>query len=276
MKEIMETPSVVNLEGHQSGLQNCTAQELNTESSISINGSEDHRGDYRLCEAESSLWKPDEDSNKVKTHVSNSHDKPDCVGGVCSQQPDQVSVIPCESNPVPVTENSSDHVVQNHSENFERLETISNGHQEDSCADPDPGRSVSDLPRIIKHKPSSITFSNNTFPSITEGHAFVDESSDDGESSSENERGHDDSDEDDCVFLDLHVNHRKSSTGKNKHKRRGASSAQTGINHTDRNGGYEAEGERRSTEVSCCCLKSFTYISLLLYDISILYSPAEK
>lgn len=258
MKEIMEIPSVVNLEGHQSRLQKCTAQELNSESSISINGSVDHRGDYCLCEAESSLWKPDEDLNKVKnTHIPDSHDKSECVGGVCLQQPDQVSVVPCESSPVPVTE---DLVVQNHSggskskcmkTDFERLEAVSNGHKEEMCPDSDPGRSVSDLPRIIKHKPSSITFSNFTFPSIAEGHAFVDESSDDGESSSEDDRGHDDSDdEEDCVFLELPVNHRKSRTGKNKHKKRETVSDQAGDDHTGKNNGYEAEGEKRSTEES--------------------------
>ncbi|CAJ1065085.1 Hypothetical predicted protein [Xyrichtys novacula] len=306
----MESPSVVNLEGHpsgaSSGLQKFTTQELNSGSSLlSADGSVDHRGDYGLCEAESSLWKPDKDFDQVKnTQVSVSRGDLEFVEGLCLQQPEQVSVVTCgalldltpaatiqlhdggvvstldESNeklcPVPVTEDSSDLVVQNQSDqigdlncgcvksDFEGLETVSNGHdlkpQEDLCpavnldsspspvptaTDPDPGRKVSDLPRIIKHKPSSISFSNYTCASVGDGHAYVNESSDDGESSSEEDHDHDDSDDD--VFLELpqsrelQANHRKRSKG--KQKRRGAASVA-------RNGGYEAEEESRNKEES--------------------------
>lgn len=188
-----------------------------------------------------------------------------------------VSTLPgsnnCFSLPVPVAEGQSD---QNHSgqtgdsnsrcvkTDFTKLEPISNGHvfmpAEDQYPVPNvdsvppltvPGssRRLLDLPRIVKHRPSSITFSHYTCPS----QAFVTESSDDGESSLEEEEEEDDhgdgdDDDDDDVFPELPqsreylVNHRQRS--KDKQKRRGAASA--------RNCGHEAEGDTSSKEVCCC------------------------
>lgn len=195
------------------------------------------------------------------------------------------------SLPVPVAEGQSDQMVQNHTvdlnsgcveTDFERLEPISNGHvfrpPEDTCPIlnldstptltvpatvpaivPDSGRRVLDLPRIVKHKPSSITFSHYTCPSGANCQGFVNESSDDGASSpGEEDDGHDDGDDDDDdddVFPELPqsrellVNHRQRSTGKDKQKRRGAVSARAEIDHTARNCGYEAEEETSSKEV---------------------------
>ncbi|KAM6987909.1 stAR-related lipid transfer protein 13 isoform 1-T1 [Tautogolabrus adspersus] len=164
---------------------------------------------------------------------------------------------------VAVAENQSDPAVKGIKTDFERLELIPNGHvfttQEDlnldssptimpPLSDPDLGCRALDLPRIIKHKPSSISFSNYTCPSTVDGPTFVNESSEDGESSSEEESDHDDgdNDEDDDVFLELPVNHRKRS--KDKQKRRGAACARAGIDQMSRNGGYEAEEESRNNK----------------------------
>lgn len=130
-----------------------------------------------------------------------------------------------------------------------------------SASVPDSGRRHLDLPRIVKHKPSSITFSHYTCPSVTDGHAFVNESSDDGESSldDEEEEGHHDDgddDDDDDVFPELPqsreypAKHRQRSTGQDKQRRRGALSVRAEINHTARSCGYEAEGETSSKEES--------------------------
>lgn len=203
------------------------------------------------------------------------------------------------SLPVPVAEGQSNQVVQNHAgqtvdlnsgcvtTDFEGLEPISNGHvsrpPEDLCpilnldstptltvpstvpaTVPDSGRRVLDLPRIVKHKPSSITFSHYTCPSGADGHAFVNESSDDGASSPEEEEedddhgdGDDDDDDDDDVFPELPqsrellVNHRQRSTGKDKQKRRGAVSARAESDQMARNCGYEEEEETSRKEVCC-------------------------
>uniref|UniRef100_UPI0037E9B1DF stAR-related lipid transfer protein 13 isoform X1 n=2 Tax=Semicossyphus pulcher TaxID=241346 RepID=UPI0037E9B1DF len=121
---------------------------------------------------------------------------------------------------------------------------------------------VLDLPRIVKHKPSSITFSHYDCPSTADSHAFLNDSSDDGEPSSEEEEEEegdnhiDGDDDDDDVFpelphsRELPVNHRQKSAGKGKQKRRGAASARAGIDRTGRNGGYEAEGESSCKEES--------------------------
>ncbi len=200
------------------------------------------------------------------------------------------------SLPVLVAEGQSDQVVQNHDgqivdltsgcvkTDFERLEAISNGHvlrpPGDQCpilnldstptltvpatvpaTVPDLGWRVLDLPRIVKHKSSSITFSHHTCPSGANGHTFVNESSDDGASSpEEDDDDHgdgDDDDDDDDVFSelpqsgDLLVHHRQRSTGKDKQKRRGAVSARAEIDHAARNCGYEEEEETSSKEVCC-------------------------
>ncbi|XP_070761284.1 stAR-related lipid transfer protein 13 isoform X1 [Enoplosus armatus] len=194
------------------------------------------------------------------------------------------------SLPVSVAEGQSDQVVQNHAgqtvdlncecvkTDFKKLEPISNGHvfrpPEDPCpiliqdsiptltvpaTGPDSGRRVLDLPRIVKHKPSSITFSHYTCPAAADSHVYVNESSDDGESSPEEEEDDDhgdgeDDDDDDDVFPELPqsrellVNHRQRSAGKDKQKRRGAVSARAELDHTARNCGYEAEGESSSKE----------------------------
>ncbi|KAI3354100.1 hypothetical protein L3Q82_018649 [Scortum barcoo] len=197
----------------------------------------------------------------------------------------------CESIslPVPAAEGHIEHVVQNcagqtahlnsryKKTDFKRLEPISNGHVFIPPADlcpilnldstptltipataPDSGLRVLDLPRIVKHKPGSITFSHYTCPSGADGHAFVNESSDDGASSPEEEEedNHDDGDDDDDddVFLelpqsrDLLVNHRQRGTGKDKQKWRDAVSARVEINHMARNCGYEEEEETSRKE----------------------------
>lgn len=201
-----------------------------------------------------------------------------------------VSTSPCSSEdccgnfplPVPGTKGQCDQVLHAGQTadlncecvktDFKKLETISNGHIILSPEDPrltpnlnsfptltvtetvpDSNRRVLDLPRIVKHKQSSITFSD-----YNDHHAVINQSSDDGESSQEEEEddhGDGDDDDDDDVFPELPqsrehlVNHRHRSSGKDNPKRRGALSARAEIDHTDSNCGYEAEGESSSKEV---------------------------
>ncbi|XP_039986131.1 stAR-related lipid transfer protein 13 isoform X2 [Xiphias gladius] len=214
-----------------------------------------------------------------------------------------VSTLPssnedCCSNfplPVPVTECQSHQVVRNHAGHtvdsncgrvkiyFQNLEPISNGHvkrhPEDPCSVlsvdstppiivptpvPESSPKVLDLPCIVNHKLSSITFSDIACTTGSHSHAFANESSDDGESLQEEEEeeeedddGHndgDDDDDDDNVFSELpqsrelFVNHRHRSNGKDKQKRRGAVSARAETDHIASDNGYEAEGETGTKE----------------------------
>uniref|UniRef100_A0A3Q2UU39 StAR-related lipid transfer protein 13 n=1 Tax=Haplochromis burtoni TaxID=8153 RepID=A0A3Q2UU39_HAPBU len=130
---------------------------------------------------------------------------------------------------------------------------------------PECGLRVLDLPHIVKHKQSSITFSDYTCPPTGNGYAFVNESSDDGGSSQEGEQDDDghhdgdnddgdnddgdnddddnDDDDDDDVFpelphgQDLLVHHRQRNAGKEKEKKK------------LRSCGYEAEGETSSEKM---------------------------
>ncbi|TDH14659.1 hypothetical protein EPR50_G00022760 [Perca flavescens] len=189
----------------------------------------------------------------------------------------------CCSLPVPVAEGQSDQeVVYNHAgqtvdlkTDFTRFETISNGHvfvpPEDPCpilhvdstptlavpvTVPDSDRRVLDLPRIVKHKPSCITFSHYTCPPGADGHAFFNESSDDGQSSLEEEEDDDDDDDDD-VFPELPqsreyiVNHRERSKAESdESKTSGAASVRAGMVATATDWGYEAEEDTSSKEES--------------------------
>ena len=261
----MEITPVVNLEGHQawtaSGVQKLT---FSTPELTSANGSVDHGEDRCVLEAQSSLLDPDEDihQKKKKSFVCVSHDIEFVEESIIPDGAPLGSALPStlpgsnNSLPVPVAEGRSDQMVQNHSGQTGDLnsrclntEPISNGHVFMPAEDqfPDSGRRVLDLPRIVKHRPSSITFSHYACPS----QAFVTESSDDGESSPEEEERDDDGDDDDDddVFPELPqsreylVNHRQRS--KDKQKRRSAVSA--------RNCSHVAEGDASSKKVRCCC-----------------------
>ncbi|XP_019943827.2 stAR-related lipid transfer protein 13 isoform X1 [Paralichthys olivaceus] len=187
--------------------------------------------------------------------------------------------------PVPVTELQSDQMVHHQTgptvnsncecgkTEIHNLEPISNGYlsrpPEDLCSilSPDStaplvvpkpvynsGQRFLDLPRIVKHKPGTITFSDNASTSAAENHAY--ESSDDGASSPEEEEdedSHDDGDDDDDEVFpelpqsrELHVRHRRS--GKVKQKRRGAVSARAETDH--RSNGHEAEEDTSCKEES--------------------------
>lgn len=121
---------------------------------------------------------------------------------------------------------------------------------------PTSGQDFPHLPRIVKHKPSSITFSHYNFTSAAGGVAFVNNESSDDDSAGEEKED----DDPDCgdngsgdVFeelpqcRELPVNHRQRS--RDRQRRRGAVSARTDIDNTTRNCGYEAEGESSSKEV---------------------------
>lgn len=133
---------------------------------------------------------------------------------------------------------------------------------------PNPSQRTLELPRIIKHKPSSITFSNNTCLVQADVHASVNDSSDDADSSpgeeNEDQDDGDDDDEDDDeggVFpglpksRDVFGNYRQ----RTKEKRRGSGCARAEPDP-------EAEGESNSKEVICqlftltpnCLLKQIT------------------
>lgn len=116
-----------------------------------------------------------------------------------------------------------------------------------TIAAPTSGQDFPHLPRIVKHKPSSITFSHYNFASAAGG--VNNESSDEYSAGEEKE-----DDDPDCgdnnsgdVFeelpqsRELPVNHRQ--------RRRGAVSASTNMDNTTRNCGYEAEAESSSKEV---------------------------
>ncbi|XP_069017341.1 stAR-related lipid transfer protein 13 isoform X1 [Embiotoca jacksoni] len=126
---------------------------------------------------------------------------------------------------------------------------------------PDSGRRVLDLPHIVKHKQSYITFSDCTCPSTANYYAF-NKSSDDGESSQEGEKEEDDGhhdgddDDDDDVFpelphnTDFLVSHRRRNTGRDKQKRKSSASARPELDHTPSSCCYEAIEETSSKEES--------------------------
>lgn len=135
---------------------------------------------------------------------------------------------------------------------FDNLEPTSNGHVSSPTLSVPATGSHSEqkalhLPLIVKHKPSSITFLHYTCPSGADAHSFLNESSDDGESSPGEEKEDDDpdydDDDDDDVFKELPqsrellVNHRSN----DKQKRR----------RTTRKCDNEAEPGSSSKEVCC-------------------------
>ncbi|XP_030600428.1 stAR-related lipid transfer protein 13 isoform X1 [Archocentrus centrarchus] len=294
-KTKMEIPSEVNLEQPQSwtvfGLHKvpfCTGDSSTQSAAISANGSLDHRGHDFFSKAQSALF---------------THENIDSVESVCFQEPEERSVIPGEASldtaqllelkivavshrsnqdgrvppHVPEAEDQSGHAVQNHPHqtldlNCEYLKTDRKNLDpiptaEVPAAVPECGRRVLDLPHIVKHKQSSITFSDYTCPTGGSSYAFVNESSDDGGSSQEGEKednnGHpdgddddDDDDDNDDVFLelphsrDLDVCLKQRSTGKDKENKKSCMSAQAGNNYMPRSCSYEAEGETSSEKES--------------------------
>lgn len=125
-----------------------------------------------------------------------------------------------------------------------------------TIAAPTSGQDFPHLPRIVKHKPSSITFSHCSFTSAAGGVTFVNnESSDEYSAGEEKEDDDPDCGDNDSADVfeelpqsrELPVNHRQRS--RDRQRRRGAVSARTDIDNTTRNCGYEAEGESSSKEV---------------------------
>lgn len=278
---------MVNLEGHQSwtifGVQKSpfSTEESSLESTgASVDGSLDHREDNCLPEAQGSLLESEEDSPELAKSFFCANYNTECVETVCFHELEQVSAIPkaasldtaqlleavsmlpgtthdCLLLPAPAGEGQSvlDLNCEYVKTDFKKLGPLSNGSNV-----PDSDQRVLDWPHIVKHKQSSITFSEYTCPSRANRCAFVIESSDDGESSQEGEKedddghhdGDDDDEDDDDVFPDLlpHsrdicLSHRQR---KDKQKRR----ASAGTEHRSSSCGYEAEGEASSKEVRDC------------------------
>ncbi|CAB1422204.1 unnamed protein product [Pleuronectes platessa] len=292
----MEIPPVVNSEGSQFrtvlGSHAFSAQE-----SCSENGSPDHGGDDCPPGPQThSLLVSDQDGTKLKKSFafvsSNNVEFPEAVS---SQEPQQVipagalldpsplasgqvheagTVFTSPSSnedccydsplPLPVTERQSDQAVPHQTgATCSILRPDSTAPLVVPAPVHDSGRRFLDLPRIVKHKLSSITFSDNACAAATENHAYANESSDDGASSpeedeeDEEEDGHDDGDDDDDDDEDLfpelpqsrelHVGYRHRRGGKAKQKRRGAVSGRAEADH--RSNGHEAEEETSSKEV---------------------------
>ncbi|XP_028274964.1 stAR-related lipid transfer protein 13 isoform X2 [Parambassis ranga] len=292
----MESPPVVNLEGHQPwtifGVQKSPfSTEESSPESTGANGSLDHREDDCLPEAQSSLLESDEDSPELGKSFFCAEYNTECVETVCFQELEQVSAIPKEASldtaqllkavsispgstddciplPAPAAEGQSEETgLDSNCEyvktDFKKLGPLSNGSIPPAptlvLPVPDSDQRVLDWPHIVKHKQSSITFSDSTCSSRANRCAFVIESSDDGESSQEGEKedddghhdGDDDDEDDDDVFPDLlpHsrdvcLSHRQRS--KDKQKRRACADTE----HRASSCGYEAEGEASSKEVS--------------------------
>ncbi|XP_017564107.1 stAR-related lipid transfer protein 13 isoform X1 [Pygocentrus nattereri] len=119
-----------------------------------------------------------------------------------------------------------------------------------------PSNEAGELPRIIKHKPSSITFADYTFlPASVQG---VHESSDSGESSSSEEED----DDDDNVFTQMPQNRETVLTSRRRRggRRQGivgeAAKWDPDSNARLGTGGYEGEGESNSHEESPLVLLS--------------------
>lgn len=274
----------MNLENHQSwtvlGLHKVTffTKDSSREyAAISTNDSLEHRGDDFCSKAQSSLLERSGDiTTNEKAFV--------CAvqKTVCFLETEEKSVIPREASlnsaqllesklislrtnqsccgnfspPAPESEDQSSKAVQNHPD-----ETL-----DFTCE----YLKILDLPHIVKHKQSSITFSDYTCPPTGNGYAFVNESSDDGGSSQEGEQedddghhdGDNDDDDDDDVFpelphgRDLLVHHRQRNAGKEKEKKKLCTSSRAGNDHTLKSCCYEAEGETSSEKV---CFKIFSF-----------------
>nr|XP_043888687.1 stAR-related lipid transfer protein 13 isoform X1 [Solea senegalensis] len=282
----MEIPPVVNVEEHQ--FRTVLGKfSLLHEPPSEKNGSLDHREEDCLPEVQN-CWPSESDRDKTKLKmgfVFAGHDSVAFPEAVRFEEPGHVSVIHGEASlatvqhheagivftnlddfELPVTEGHSDQMDSNRGcVKTEHLELISNGHvvgHPDSASPvPDSGQKLLDLPRIVKHKPSSITFSDSTCTSGADGHVCANESSDDGESSlEEEEEGHDDGDgdddDDDDVFpefpqsRDLHVSYRHRRHGRGRQKRGNAVSGREDAEVTSSSSnGHEAEEETGSQEV---------------------------
>lgn len=188
-------------------------------------------------------------------------------GSNVSTTPSSAQECCSNSPPVPVAESQSGWVAQKYLDQnvdlncecgktgFKKLEPITNGNvkrppNEDSTPHlniPSPSshssKKATNLPRIVKHKLSSITFSDYSCTSGAERPAFANESSDDGESSAEEDAAHGDGDgdndgDDDDVFLELSqskglVNQTFRSNNKDKQMRKGAKAEITHTNNCD-------------------------------------------
>ncbi|XP_034024278.1 stAR-related lipid transfer protein 13 isoform X3 [Thalassophryne amazonica] len=126
------------------------------------------------------------------------------------------------------------------------------------------------LPRIIKHKPSSITFSDYTCPSRSYGYMF-NGCSDDGDSSLEDE---DDGSDDYNVFLTLphsgqsHVGHRERHTNGDRQKR--TVSAQAEIAQTTKSqAGVETSNKEEDPQVHSSWSASMIQLIMKLDQLNV-------
>lgn len=296
-----------NLKGHRSsGLRVFATQGVTSKNSaLSVNGSEEQSEDDCHPEAPSPLLHPDEDKNqrnsvdfvcKALTLCS------DTLEAVSLQESEHMSFAPgeehvksrplaseqpCEIDVVPPPPGSNgdccgDVPLDCAEPADERTEPVSHGQRvlrppgnpaprSVTMAAPTSGQDFPHLPRIVKHKPSSITFSHYNFTSAAGGVAFANnESSDDYSAGEEKEDDDPDCGDNDSgdVFeelpqsRELPVNHRQRS--RDRQRRRGALSARTDIDNTTRNCGYEAEGESSSKEVMLRISKQILQLYFIL------------
>lgn len=230
----MET--VENSEGRQSctdsGFQVIATQGAtlkNSFSSRSVNSSGDRSEDDGPPEAQSSQFELDRDQRNGVDFVFLSP----------LEEAEPKSFTPGEEDPKPLSQSCDADTMIADSEPAL--------HAEKPEPEPPSAASSSEhhhLPRIVKHKPSSITFWDCGLTSGAESGPFVNESSDECSAGDERE-----DDNPDCgdVFEELPEGRGPpvSQRSRDRQRRRGTSSASAG-----RSCGYEAEGESSSKEVT--------------------------
>lgn len=241
----MET--VENLEGRQSrtasGLQvfatqGATAQ--NSFSSVLVNGSEDRSEDDGLPEAQSSQFELDRNQRNGMDFVRK-------ISPDTSEEAEQKSVTPHEQHRKLVPQSSE---TDNVSADAEPASHTEKPEPEPPSASPSSEQEAPHhlLPRIVKHKPGSITFWDCSVTPAAGSGPCVNESSDECSAGEEKQDDDPDCGDDDSgdVFEELPRGREPpaSQKGRDRQRRRGTSSASAG-----RSCGYEAEGESSSKEV---------------------------
>lgn len=220
----MET--VENLEGRQSrtasGLKVLATQEAtakNSFSSVLVNGSEDQSEDDGLPEAQSSQFELDR----------NQRNGVDFVRKIISDTLEEA-----ERKPVTPDE--------------EHLKPVPQSSETDNASPSEQEAPHHLLPRIVKHKPGSITFWDCSVTPAASSGPCVNDSSDECSAGEEKQDDDPDCDDDDRgdVFEELPRGREPpvSQRGRERQRRRGNSSGSAG-----RSCGYEAEGESSSKEV---------------------------
>lgn len=271
--------------------------------STSANGSLDHKEDDPITEDQSLMVEPNEDLPNLNKNcacdnyspvksmenegqepkqdlgssqfVENLPSKSTASSNDCSSKySPSASAVDIKSNqetqnPPALTLNLSSECIKTE---FKKLEPVSNGpvftlgSTFTFVVPANFIQGVLDLPHVVRQRPSTITFSENTCFSSTSSPVFVYESSDGGESSQDGEKENDDDD----VFLDspyskdLFLSARQKSSDKSKQKRKYCVGAPGEVDQTFSSSGYEAEAETSSKEVCIYWFSILFFICIFL------------